>query len=350
MRGHGQQRADGHDAGAADPGDHHGLRRARTWRRRGQVFQPLRAKSAAASGLRNVPPRTVTKAGQNPLRQEKSLLQDDWSICRLMPERRRFRLDRHAFRLDGAIAAALADRLVDDDADVGVGQPAALAPAAFLGGAGLFVDDRGRAGDIAQLGLDPGEVVAMIGPHARRQIARAVGRRIFADDNDPDHPFGEQLRRHPADADRSVDGLPPGHRDGVVVEDLVGHVHAGGDRSADREKAGMEVGTVADVLKHMRRFGEGREADPVRALAAHLGRRHGRVGAVEQHQGVAADPREGEAAFRQPGRCVVRAARTEIGHARVAAGRRPVQERGRGHPVIGGLEGRVGEAAVAQQT
>src|ERR1700736_375375 len=35
--------------------------------------------------LRGVPPRTVTKLGQKPLRQEKSLLQLDWSIVRLRP-------------------------------------------------------------------------------------------------------------------------------------------------------------------------------------------------------------------------------------------------------------------------
>src|SRR4051812_47915114 len=33
----------------------------------------------------NAPPSTVTKLGQKPFRHEKSLLQDDWSICRLVP-------------------------------------------------------------------------------------------------------------------------------------------------------------------------------------------------------------------------------------------------------------------------
>ena len=35
--------------------------------------------------LRGVPPSTVTKEGQKPLRQLKSLLQADWSIARLRP-------------------------------------------------------------------------------------------------------------------------------------------------------------------------------------------------------------------------------------------------------------------------
>src|SRR5438132_14202884 len=49
-----------------------------------------RAKAEPASeseicSLRGVPPSTVTKLGQKPLRQEKSLLQLDWSIARLRP-------------------------------------------------------------------------------------------------------------------------------------------------------------------------------------------------------------------------------------------------------------------------
>ena len=47
--------------------------------------------------------------------------------------------------------------------------------------------------------------------------------------------------------------LPAGHRDRVVEQDLVGHVHAGGDRGADREIAGVIVGAVAEILEHVRR-------------------------------------------------------------------------------------------------
>src|SRR3546814_7479670 len=52
------------------------------------------------------------------------------------------RLDRDAVRLHAAVAAALADQLVDEDALVRVGEGAALAPAAFLRGTGLEI---GRA-------------------------------------------------------------------------------------------------------------------------------------------------------------------------------------------------------------
>src|SRR5205809_614209 len=53
------------------------------------MSQPSRRSAPpAATGLRslrNDPPCTVTKLGQNPLRQEKSLLQLDWSMLRLRP-------------------------------------------------------------------------------------------------------------------------------------------------------------------------------------------------------------------------------------------------------------------------
>ena len=41
--------------------------------------------SPAAEARRSLPPFTVTKLGQKPLRQLKSLLQADWSIRRLRP-------------------------------------------------------------------------------------------------------------------------------------------------------------------------------------------------------------------------------------------------------------------------
>ena len=44
-----------------------------------------RAAAAGATDLRRVPPSTVTKLGQKPSVQEKSLLQEDWLILRLRP-------------------------------------------------------------------------------------------------------------------------------------------------------------------------------------------------------------------------------------------------------------------------
>ena len=63
------------------------------------------------------------------------------------------RLHRDAVRLDAAVAAALADQVVDDDALERIGEGAALAAAALLGGAGLVVDQDGDARHLAQLAL-----------------------------------------------------------------------------------------------------------------------------------------------------------------------------------------------------
>ena len=41
--------------------------------------------SAMGATRRNSPPSTVTKLGQKPSRHDRSTLQDDWSICRLLP-------------------------------------------------------------------------------------------------------------------------------------------------------------------------------------------------------------------------------------------------------------------------
>src|SRR5262249_35674132 len=72
------------------------------------------------------------------------------------------RLYRDAVRLHAAIAAAFADQFVDEDALVGIGEGAALAAAAFFGGAGLVVDQHRNAPDVAQLALDEVEIVAVM--------------------------------------------------------------------------------------------------------------------------------------------------------------------------------------------
>ena len=53
-----------------------------------------------------------------------------------------------------------------------VGKAAALAAAALLGGAGLVVDDRGDAGDLAQLALHRVELVAVTHRRRRRRNRR----------------------------------------------------------------------------------------------------------------------------------------------------------------------------------
>src|SRR5690606_3869098 len=124
--------------------------------------------------------------------------------------------------------------------------------------------------------------------------------------------FAAQLLADLRHRDRAVHRLATGHGDRVVEQDLVGDVGARRHRLADRQVAGMIIGAFAHVLEHVRHFYIAGQADPVGALAAHLG----------QAAGVAVHPRghvmathagQRLAAFGHFGRAVVRAARTEIG-------------------------------------
>ena len=77
------------------------------------------------------------------------------------------RRDRHAVRLDAAVAAAFAHELVDDDALGRIGILAALAAAALLGRAGLVVEQHRAARRFAQLALHGVELVAMVDRRCR---------------------------------------------------------------------------------------------------------------------------------------------------------------------------------------
>ena len=83
VRGHAQERADGDHAGAADAGDQDSP--GPLERRQGRLGERRGAACATGLRLRSFPPSTVTKLGQKPLTQEKSLLQVLWSIARLRP-------------------------------------------------------------------------------------------------------------------------------------------------------------------------------------------------------------------------------------------------------------------------
>src|SRR6185503_11234467 len=177
------------------------------------------------------------------------------------------RLYRHAVRLHTAVAAALADELVDDDALVGIGELAALAAAALLGRAGLVVDQYREAGHVGEAGLHRHQVVAMVDRDAGRKarIAR-IFPRLVGDDDDLLGTFRRHLARDDRNRQPTVIALAAGHRDRVVEQDLVGDVDAGGGRGADRQIAGVIIGAVAEVLEHVLALGERRLADPVRAL------------------------------------------------------------------------------------
>ena len=82
MGGHGDEGTDGDDPATPDPGDKHAegatVFEAQTVRL-GQGGEPGRT-SIPDPPRRGLAPCTVTKLGQKPSTQEKSLLQADWSI------------------------------------------------------------------------------------------------------------------------------------------------------------------------------------------------------------------------------------------------------------------------------
>ena len=120
------------------------------------------------------PGTTVRKEGQSPSRQEKSLLQEAWWIWVLRPNSVSTGMHRQAVRLLAAVAAALADALVDEDALLGLGRLAALALAAQLGGALLVVDQDRHALHAGEL-LLRGEQLAR-GRAPRRSAASSTPR------------------------------------------------------------------------------------------------------------------------------------------------------------------------------
>ena len=74
VRGHAHDGADGHHAGAADAGDQHAVGLSSTDGRTGAAAAAARPRRRPAwrpaLPLRSLPPSTVTKLGQKPLRQE----------------------------------------------------------------------------------------------------------------------------------------------------------------------------------------------------------------------------------------------------------------------------------------
>ena len=185
------------DAGATDAGDHHGvglvqrgaLGSGRLDEQRGEPLAP-----ASPSGASALAPCTVTKLGQKPFRQEKSLLQADWSMARLRPNSVSSGTMATQFDLHAAVAAAFADGFVDEDALVRIGKGAALAAAALLGRAGLVVDERRDAVRPAQVVLHRLQIVAVRDRRPGGSKACRILLRLVGDDGDA----SRRLRPAPA--------------------------------------------------------------------------------------------------------------------------------------------------------
>src|SRR5690606_524034 len=223
---------------------------------------------------------------------------------------------RDAETLLAAVAAAFADQGVHEHALLRIDHLAALAATALFGGAGLIKDQDRNAFDLAHALLHRVELAPVLELGAGRKL-RAVAPlgQVVADQHDRVHALAAHLVRDLRHGQGAVDRLAAGHGDGVVVEDLVGDVDAGRDRLADRQRAAVEVGAVAQVLEHVPGFGEARLAAPGHAFAAHLGEGVGAAVHPGDHV-VAADAAQRARALRYHRGGVVRAAGAVVRHAR----------------------------------
>src|SRR5690606_11061191 len=93
----------------------------------------------------------------------------------------------------GAVTTAFADFRVYEGAQRRVGVGAALATPAFLGRAGLVVDEDGRALQLTQFTLDAIEFIAMVDGRVPVQVHPFVFIGFIRHDDHPADPFGRHL-------------------------------------------------------------------------------------------------------------------------------------------------------------
>ena len=153
----------------------------------------------------------------------------------------------------------------------------------------------------------------MVNGHAVCQCYAVILFRLVRHDNGFDcafgpHRLGNLPNRMPFRPLANLLAACHGH--GVVVQNLVGDVHACSNRLANRQQAAVEVGAVTEVGKHVCVRGKRLLAHPRHALTTHLGKAHGGPVHPQRHV-VAANARHRPRAFGHFGRCVVRAARTK---------------------------------------
>ena len=309
--GHAHQRADGDHASAADAVDQDVVRVLDRWEHRLGQQTPAIVIAFARAGLALLQRAAFDgdEARAEALGAGIIFVAGRLVDLALAPEFGFLRQDRHAVRLDAAVAAAFADGFVDDHALRQIGELAFLAAAALLGGAGLVVDDDRHARQVAQFALDVVHLLAVVQGHDARQ-ARSVGiaRQVFGHQGDALHAFGCHLLGDHRHRGLAVDRLAAGHGHRVVVQDFIGDVHLGRDGGTHGEIARVEIGAVAQVLEHVRHFRERCLADPGRAFAAHVGGQLVHLGVDRGGHHVAADAGQREGTVGHLGRGVVRAA------------------------------------------
>ena len=210
------------------------------------------------------------------------------------------RLHRQAVGLHAAVAAAFAHPLVDDDSLGRLDHDAALAVTPLLRRALLIVDQHGGACHLGQhlLRLDDALAVPHLDPVGELDALVLVA--VVGGDDDLGHALGQQPLGQLGDGHGAGRILAAGHGHRAVVEDLVGDVGLGRISGADAQRTGVGEGAVAEVLGEVLDVDERLDADPLHALAAHLGVAHELahpVGIHERDQAMAADARADQLAL-----------------------------------------------------
>ena len=159
--------------------------------------------------------------------------------------------------------------------------------------------------------------------HLLRQPATVrVPAQVFRDQRDAGDAFRCHLLCNCKNTDGAIHRLAACHGNGIVVEDLVGHVDrkglVGRDRPPDSHEAGVKVGAVSKICKNMRQLAECGCAYPGRAFTTHLGCELVEFRVNRRGHDVAPDASQCQASLRYAGTGVVWAARAVVG----GAGRR----------------------------
>ena len=201
--------------------------------------------------------------------------------------------EAQAVRLDAAITAALAHRLVDENALGRLRRLPATALSPEIRSAVLVVHENRRPGCVAQEPLGFLEAVTV------PRVDACELRRLVAQNERFLDPFGFERTDQFRNRHRAVDFLRSSHRDHAVVENLEGDVRARGDRLANRQSSRMKERAVAQVLEQVGHVGERRHPDPLDPFAAHVGDPD--RGSIHHHRHrVTADPGTGDGALDSP--------------------------------------------------
>ncbi len=293
MRGHRQHSADCDDARTANTGNHHVVgpvdRRQYRVRHVGQI---------------NIRRRLFAdfRAFDRHKRRAEPFDTREILVARRLVNRTftaQFRLDRHdghTVGLHPAIAAAFTDIGIDKDPLVRIRKLPAFATASFLGSAGLHINYSRHTLVFAKLLLHQWHLRPLMHIQSLGKACKVDIFFLIIDKGHIPHSHRLNFATNLIGGQPAIIALTAGHGHRIIIEDFVGDIGFRHQRKPNGLNAGVVIGTVAQVLEHMVAGRERRLADPVRALAPHLGKTNG-FAVHPLHHVVTADARIGARPF-----------------------------------------------------